>query len=109
MDIGRIIKQEFDRSGLSISQFAKLIHKERSLIYNIFKRKSIDTELLFDICMALNVDLFKNYSTKLEDKNLYIKESNKSNINKNEMRKVMLEIELSSEEYKKLIGKIKLD
>ena len=58
LDIGEIIRQEFEKSGLSASQFARMINKERTLVYHLFKRQSIDTDLLYQICMVLNVDLF---------------------------------------------------
>ena len=52
LDIGEIIRQEFEKSGLSASQFARMINKERTLVYHLFKRQSIDTDLLYQICMS---------------------------------------------------------
>lgn len=49
LDIGEIIRQEFEKSGLSASQFARMINKERTLVYHLFKRQSIDT----DCCIRL--------------------------------------------------------
>ena len=66
LDIGEIIRQEFEKSGLSASQFARMINKERTLVYHLFKRQSIDTDLLYQISMILNVDLFQLFSEKLE-------------------------------------------
>ncbi len=34
-----------------------------------FKRQSIDTDLLYQICMVLNVDLFSLFSEKLRQEN----------------------------------------
>ena len=64
-----IIRQEFEKSGLSASQFARMINKERTLVYHLFKRQSIDTDLLYQICMVLNVDLFSLFSEKLRQEN----------------------------------------
>ena len=106
LDIGEIIRQEFEKSGLSASQFARMINKERTLVYHLFKRQSIDTDLLYQICMVLNVDLFSLFSEKLRQENNIIgayhsqkAESVSSN------RKIMLEIELDDEEYQKMIQK----
>ena len=62
LDIGEIIRHEFEKSGLSASQFARMINKERTLVYHLFKRQSIDTDLLYHICMVLNVDFFSLFS-----------------------------------------------
>lgn len=100
LDIGEIIKQEFERSGLSITQFARMINKERSLIYHLFKRRSIDTDLLFQICMVLNIDLFRLFSDKLEQENEVIgKRSPSGKTEQKEKRKVLVEIEMSESEY----------
>lgn len=100
LDIGEIIKQEFEHSGLSITQFARMINKERSLIYHLFKRRSIDTDLLFQICMVLNIDLFRLFSDKLEQENKVIgKHSPSERTEQKEKRKMLVEIEMSESEY----------
>ena len=52
--IGQMIKAVFDESGMSISEFARQIHLERTTVYSIFERPSIDSELLARISVALN-------------------------------------------------------
>jgi len=106
LDIGEIIKQEFEKSGLSASQFARMIHKERTLVYHLFKRQSIDTDLLYEISMVLNVDLFSLFSEKLRQENDIIGACHSRNTGQGfSGRKVMLEIELDDEEYKKIVQK----
>ena len=41
---------------MSIKEFAKRINRDRTTVYNIFKRKSIDTDLLIKVSDALDYD-----------------------------------------------------
>ena len=52
--IGQRIKAAFDESGMTVSDFARRIHLERSTVYGIFERPSIDSMLLARISLALN-------------------------------------------------------
>jgi len=56
--IGSIIKQKFDESALTPDEFAEKIHCDRTTIYDIFKRKNIDVELLLKISDALHFDFY---------------------------------------------------
>lgn len=60
--IGSIIKKRFDEQGESVSWFAKQLCCDRTNVYSIFKRESIDTALLVKISVILNHDFFKYYS-----------------------------------------------
>ena len=60
--IGNIIKKQFDAQGASVSWFAKQLCCDRTNIYSIFKRESIDTGLLEKNSIILNHDFFKYYS-----------------------------------------------
>lgn len=51
--IGSVIEQKFKESQLSIPQLAQLIHCDRTTVYDIFKRKSIDVDRLLAISEAL--------------------------------------------------------
>lgn len=62
--IGRLIKQKFDESGYSTAELAALIHCDRTNIYRIFNRTSIDSELLNRISEALQYDFMQAYSSK---------------------------------------------
>lgn len=64
--IGSIIKEKFDERSLSVSWFASQLCCDRTNIYSIFKRESIDTSLLVKISIILNHDFFKYYSQDLE-------------------------------------------
>ena len=60
--IGNIIKKQFDAQGRSVSWLAKELCCDRTNIYSIFKRESIDTRLLEKISVILKHDFFKYYS-----------------------------------------------
>lgn len=53
LHIGQLIKAVFDESGMTVSEFARQIHLERSSIYGIFERPSIDSILLARISLVL--------------------------------------------------------
>lgn len=105
IEIGNIIKQELEKTGWSISQFAQQIRRDRTIVYHIFKRKAFDTDLLYDISMALNIDLFKYYSCLLEKNNdiIRIRKSQEPPQKQTAARKILVEMELTEEEYQNLL------
>ena len=58
LHIGQLIKSVFDKSGLSVAEFARRINCGRSNIYFIFERSSIDVKQLINISNALNHNFF---------------------------------------------------
>ena len=64
--IGSIIKEKFDKHGASVSWFARQLCCDRTSIYSIFKRESIDTALLVKISVILEYDFFQHYSQDLD-------------------------------------------
>ena len=75
LHIGHMVKSVFDESGLSVAEFARRIHCERTNVYKIFNRQSIDVEMLVAISESLqhnfledvmkHYDLSAKYSTNL--------------------------------------------
>ena len=63
--IGQLIKQELELQERTPSWLASKINCERQNIHNIFKRKSLDTDLLFRISQVLNKDFFEILSKEL--------------------------------------------
>lgn len=59
--IGKKIKEVWTASRLKGTEFATLINKDRQVIYDIFKRETIDTGLLETISKVLNHDFFNYY------------------------------------------------
>ena len=46
LHIGHLIKSVFDESGMTVSELARQLHCERTNVYTIFRRRTIDVELL---------------------------------------------------------------
>ncbi|MCR5659607.1 MAG: hypothetical protein K6G25_09835 [Bacteroidales bacterium] len=51
--IGHLIKAVFDESGMTVSEFARQIHLERTTVYSLFERPSIDSMQLAQISLVL--------------------------------------------------------
>lgn len=52
--IGQLVKDVFDESGMSVSELARQLRCERTNVYTIFKRRTIDVELLAMLSIILN-------------------------------------------------------
>lgn len=105
IDLGIIIEQKFNESGLQISFFAEKINTSTRNVYNIFKRKSLDTDLLYKICEVLKTDFFAYYSAQLQ--NIDIDTLQKNTLTSQEKKKkVLVELELSDKEYADLLSKV---
>lgn len=63
--IGSIIEHVFHEQGRSPSWFAEQLHCDRTNVYNIFKRESVDTSLLVRISNILQHDFLQYYKKEL--------------------------------------------
>jgi len=98
--IGKIIKEVFEDSGLSVSELARRIQTTRQNVYGIFERRSIDTALLLRLGEALNYDFFEHFTGKSNNK----AEENLIPFQKKEKRrKVVLQIELDEEKQHEVL------
>lgn len=52
--IGQLVKSVFDESGMTVSELARQLHCERTNVYTIFRRRTIDVELLAILSEILN-------------------------------------------------------
>ena len=68
--LGEIIKAEVERQERSITWFAGKIGLDRSNVYRLFRKNSIDTYLLMRISLVLNYDFFALLSAELHDRQL---------------------------------------
>ena len=59
--IGSRIQTVMKEQGRNVTWFAKQICFERSNVYKMFKRKSIDTDLLIKISEVLGHDFLSEY------------------------------------------------
>ena len=70
LHIGHMVKSVFDKSGLSVAEFARRIHCERTNVYKIFNRQSIDVDTLVKISEALEhnflADVMKHYGLEVK-------------------------------------------
>ena len=65
--LGNMIKRELKAQGRSVVWLARTINMERTSIYKIFERNSVDVGLLVRICLVMNHDFFLDVSTKIRD------------------------------------------
>ena len=72
--IGQIIKERVEASKVNVVEFAKLIGVERTNVYNIYKRDSIDTALLKKIGQVLKYDFFQDLLEPETIKQIVLKE-----------------------------------
>ncbi len=64
--IGSLIEEELRRDGHSVVWFARQLCCNRQNIYKIFRRESLDTNLLSRISRILKHDFFKDCSGALD-------------------------------------------
>lgn len=61
--IGRLIRTKMEADGRSANWLAKHLHCDRSNVYKIYRKATIDTYMLFLISQSLNFDFFQYYSS----------------------------------------------
>ena len=65
--IGKEIQAELLRQGHNVSWLSQRLECNRTNIYNIFERESLNTDLLLRISVALTKDFFALYSGMVND------------------------------------------
>ena len=65
--IGKIIEEELRSQERSVVWLSRKLNCNRTNIYKIFNRSSIDTDLLLKISAILKRDFFKLYTSELEE------------------------------------------
>lgn len=63
--IGILIKEELTEQERSVAWFARKIHLDRSNVYRLFQKNSVDTDLLRRISQVLGRDFFAVYSESI--------------------------------------------
>ncbi len=64
--IGKLIETELRRQERTVSWFARHLYCERTNVYDIFKRRSIDTQMLLRISNILGHNFFRYYQKEYE-------------------------------------------
>lgn len=59
--IGKLIEEELHHQERSVTWFAKKLYYDRTNAYKIFKKQSIDTDLLLRISLILRTNFFIFY------------------------------------------------
>lgn len=63
--IGTLIREELERQERSVSWFARKLSCDRSNIYRLFQKHSVDTAMLMRISVVLGRDFFAELSRNL--------------------------------------------
>ena len=66
--IGILIKEELEKQERRITWFARKLSCDRSNIYRLFQKESIDTNLLVRISILLGKDFFSDLSDYVKEK-----------------------------------------
>ena len=95
LHIGHKIKEVLHERDMQIVSFAKRINRSRNVVYDIFERQSIDTELLKQISEVLNYDFFKlyKYERKTSETDFITGESL---VDRNELNELSLKTQIQS-------------
>lgn len=59
--IGQLIKEKVTEKRLSQEALGKMINTTKQNVGNIYKRRSIDTQLLLKLCAVLEYDFFEAF------------------------------------------------
>ena len=65
--IGKVIAKVLRDQGKTVTWFARSLYCDRTNVYKIFQRESVDSEMLYRISKILSHDFFKYYSKELEE------------------------------------------
>ncbi len=96
--IGQQINTILKIRKMPVSEFASLINRTRTVVYNIFERQTIDTGLLFQISKVLNHDFF-NYYTKEE---LFNESKISTDLEITKLKSLIIQKEMEIEYLKKI-------
>lgn len=69
LHIGEKIRDKAAEKRIGPSELGRMINTSKQNIYSIYRRKTIDTELLVKLGKALSFDFFQYYTDKPEAKN----------------------------------------
>ena len=67
ISIGSLIREKVEASGMTVKEFSERLGIMRPNAYRIFSAQSIDTALLWQICVILNYNFFEHYSKSVQE------------------------------------------
>lgn len=65
--IGELIKRELSRQERTVVWFANRLSCDRTNVYRIFSKRSLDTELLVRISIVLGHNFFADIASELDN------------------------------------------
>lgn len=65
--IGKVIEKVLRDQGKTVTWLARSLYCDRTNVYKIFQRESVNSEMLYRISKILSHDFFKYYSKELEE------------------------------------------
>jgi len=65
--LGNMVKRELKAQGRTVVWLARTINMERSSIYKMFERNTLDVGLLIRISLVMDHDFFQDISDKIRD------------------------------------------
>ncbi len=68
LPIGQLIKEELASQERTVSWFARKLHLDRSNVYRLFQKNSVDTDLLGRISLILDRDFFEELSSNFRER-----------------------------------------
>ena len=85
IDMGRMVEVEFrefkaKNRGCNVTWFAGQLNCDRRNIYDIFRRPTIDTQLLSQICIVLRHNFFRDIADIIENNAIYSKPDSRSGL-----------------------------
>jgi len=105
--IGQKIKKIVNEQRIPVKEFASKINKSRTVVYNIFERKTIDTGLLDKIGIVLKHNFFQYYIN--EEEFLIAKDDGISYLKKDEEISVLrIELQKNKKDITELNEKLEL-
>lgn len=105
LHIGQLIKEHVKRKRIKVSQLSELLNVSEPNVYKIYLRSSIDTVLLENISIALDVNFFEFYVKRfsLENQEAKLVQCEKEN---SLLRQLIQE---KDEKYQLLLSSLRYD
>lgn len=97
--IGEIISDVMSEKKISKAELARRLNIRPQSVDYMLGRKSIDTDTLYNVSVALDYDFAQLYSIKKKQINLDKQDNNEKKINK---AKIVVELELEKEDLVRL-------
>lgn len=95
--IGKVISEIMSEKKISKAELARRLHVRPQSVDYLLGRKSIDTDTLYNVSVALDYDFAQLYSIKKEQINCDVQDCDKIQ-NKYNKAKVVIELELEKED-----------